>query len=235
MTDRLVKTVRLQEGVYATGKAVEDSGHVFRVVHLVRDTADLHAPEGVTACCGASFAPGTLVEVPWGETWPHNVCVTRAPWSRRAMEASFLAAEIQAGLGGRSDEEMAASFAACERLMKARFDWATASDAGGWEFSASFNGILVGDHRFPRGRDLGLEPLTAELVRASVFRIYSCGVRDGCPKHVTRSETFSLNDVEVILERLTVNERSATSIDLQELTWCLIVGSCSETVTDAMF
>jgi hypothetical protein len=235
MTDRLVKTVRLQEGLRANGNTVDDSGSVFRVVHLVALASDLDTPEGVTACCGAWFAPGALVEVPWGELWPHHVCVMRAPWSRRAMEASFLATETATGLAGRTSAEMATSFAVSERLMKARFDWVDATEAGGWEFSASFNGILFGDHRFPRGRDLGLEPLTAELVRAGVFRIYSCGVRDGCPKHATYSETFSLNDVSVILEGLAKHERLAASIDLQELTWCLIVGSCSETVTDAMF
>jgi hypothetical protein len=35
--------------------------------------------------------------------------------------------------------------------------------------------------------------------------------------------------VDVIEERLTLQEHRALSVDLQELAWCLIFGACSKT------
>ncbi len=89
-----VRTVRLREGVYATGAAVSDNiGEPTRVIHLASPDADLGHPDGVEVCCGVRFAPDTLEEVPWGELWPHARCVRRSPWRRPEIESSFQAAE----------------------------------------------------------------------------------------------------------------------------------------------
>ena len=113
--------------------------------------------------------------------------------------------------------------------MNPREDWTNANDSEDWVYTASFNGALIGEYRFPRGVDVGLDSLSVELVRPHVLRVHSCGVRDGCPKHEVQSETFSLDERPVIERRLSFQEHWALSIDLQELAWCLIFGACSKT------
>lgn len=88
---RTVKLVRLREGVYVTGKKVPKDVSLHRVPHLVDVAADLDSPDGVTACCGVEFAPGTLMDVPWIELLPHRPCLRRSPWPARLIEADFLA------------------------------------------------------------------------------------------------------------------------------------------------
>ncbi len=76
---RTSKLVRLRVGVFATGAPVGESQSPPRAVHVIAISADLHAPEGVTAYCGAHFAPGTLAEVPWGTMEPHGQCRRLSP------------------------------------------------------------------------------------------------------------------------------------------------------------
>lgn len=75
MSARTVKLVRLREGVYATGARVGDECRPPRVVHAVDIVSDLDAPEGVVVCCGAHFAPGTLLAVIGRELLPHKHCL----------------------------------------------------------------------------------------------------------------------------------------------------------------
>lgn len=77
---RTVKLVRLRVGVFATGVAVGERRQPSRPAHVVDISADLDAPEGVTACCGVPFAAGTLVEVPWMTMDPHRLCRERSPF-----------------------------------------------------------------------------------------------------------------------------------------------------------
>ncbi|SRR6266496_239273 len=95
-----------------------------------------------------------------------------------------------------------------------------------WEYTASFNGVFEDAQRKSRAADLGVESLVVELARRNVFRIWSCGVRDGCSRHATYTETYSLDEIGLIEKRLTVHENMASSIDIQELAWCLVVGDC---------
>jgi hypothetical protein len=236
MSEQRMKTVRLREGVYASGRTVTDEAGPGRVVHLVDTRCDLDTPAGVTVCCGAQFEPGTLEEVAWGEQWPHENCVRRSPWTRRVLEDAFRATDDELARLEDDQAEVDACVAVAEEIMTARSDWVEHEEYPPyWEYTASFNGVLVGDRRYPRHRDLGLEVLTAHVVKPGVFRIHSCGVRDGCSVHTTRTETFSLDEVDVIEERLTVHEYMADSIDLQALAWCLLVGACARTDTDSMF
>lgn len=78
---RTVKLVRLRVGVFADGTTVGERPQPPRSVHVVAISTDVDAPEGVPAYCGAHFAPGVLVEVPWTSMEPHNVCRLRSPIS----------------------------------------------------------------------------------------------------------------------------------------------------------
>lgn len=78
---RTVKLVRLRVGVFADGTTVGERPQPPRSVHVVDISADLDASEGVTAYCGADFASGALVEVPWTSMEPHNLCRLRSPIS----------------------------------------------------------------------------------------------------------------------------------------------------------
>jgi hypothetical protein len=220
VADLGVKPARVREGVSSAG-----GGGVSRVVHLVPQAAEVEGSEDVHACCGAWFAPGTWEDVAWGELWPHAVCVERSPVRRSVLERAFQAAETQST---GSDDEWKSSFRAAEKIVSLREDWGGAIDSEDWVYGASFNGALAGESRFPRSVDIGLAPLSVELVCPRVFRIHSCGVREGCVKHGVHSETYSLDDVTAIKERLTLQEQRALSIDLQELAWCLIFGACSK-------
>lgn len=217
--DLAVKPARIRE-------SVSSEGGVSRVVHLVPQVAEVDGSEDVHACCGAWFAPGTWEDVTWGELWPHAVCVERAPVRRSVLERAFQAVETHST---GSEEEWESSFQTAVNVMNLREDWVNKDASQDWFYTASFNGAVSGEYRFPRSVDVGLDPLSAELVRPHVFRVHSCGVRDGCPKHAVQSETFSLDEVKVIAERLAAHEDRAMSIDLQELAWCLIFGACSKT------
>lgn len=221
LPDLAVKPVRLREDVTSAG-----ADGPCRVVHLVARAAELDGTDDVPACCGVRLMPGVWEDAPWGELWPHAKCVERAPVRRSVLERAF---EIAQPESSDNEEEWNASFQAVENVMNQRDDWVNDDDSQDWVYTASFNGAVSGEYRFPRSVDVGLDPLSAELVRPHVFRIHSCGVRDGCPKHAVLTETFSLEDVNVIKERLIVHEHRALSIDLQELAWCLIFGACSKT------
>lgn len=228
MVDLPVRLVRLREDAVPAG---EDSPT--RVVHLVEHTTEGTEGDGegdgtddVQTCCGAQLVASTWEGVAWGTLWPHAVCVERAPVRRVGLEWVFQAAENESS---GSDEEWAASFKLVEKIVNPREDWTNAADSEDWVYTASFNGALSGEYRFPRGVDMGLEPLSVELVRPYVLRVHSCGVRDGCPKHAVQSATFSLDEQSVIKRRLTFQEHRALSIDLHELAWCLIFGACAQT------
>ena len=216
-----VRPVRLRQGVSSVGV---DS--VSRVVHLVVRAVELDSTEVIEACCGVQFGSGVLEEVAWGELWPHRRCVERAPVRRSVLERAFEVAQPESS---DNEEEWKASFQVVEKVMTRREDWVNEDDSQDWVYTASFNGAMAGEDRFPRSVDIGLDPLSAELVQPQVFRIHSCGVRDGCPKHAVQGETFSLGDVKEIIERLAAHEDRALSVDLQELAWCLIFGACSKT------
>jgi hypothetical protein len=222
--DLPVRLVRLRDDVSPAG---EDSPA--RVVHLVPQPTEETVGDGsgdVGTCCGGQLVAGTWEDVAWGTLWPHAVCVERARVRRSVLERAFQAAENESS---SSDEEWASSFKRVEKIVNQREDWTNAKDSEDWVYTASFNGALTGEYRFPRGVDVGLEPLSVELVRPYVFRVHSCGVRDGCPKHAVQAETFSLDEPVVIGRRLTLQEHRALDIDLQELAWCLIFGACSKT------
>jgi hypothetical protein len=218
--DLPVRLVRLGEGVSPVGE-----GGPARVVHLAPQKTAGDNADDVETCCGGQLVAGTWEVVAWGTLWPHAVCVERSPVGRSELERAFQAAE---NLSVGSDEEWASSFKLAEKIVHPREDWTNASDSEDWVYTASFNGALTGEYRFPRGVDVGIEPLSVELVRPYVLRVHSCGVRDGCPKHAVRSETFSLDEPVVIKRRLAFQEHWALSIDLQQLAWCLIFGACSK-------
>lgn len=218
--DLAVRPVRLREDVSSAG-----ADGPCRVVHLVARAAEMDGSDDVQAHCGVRLMPGVWEDAPWGELWPHAKCVERAPVRRSVLERAFQAAETPSS---GSEEEWKASFQIAENVMNQREDWVNEDASQDWFYTASFNGAVSGEYRFPRSVDVGLDPLSAELVRPHVFRIHSCGVRDGCPKHAAQSETFSLDEVNVIVERLAAHEDRAVSIDLQELAWCLIFGACSK-------
>jgi hypothetical protein len=90
---RTVKLVRLRVGVYATGRTVGRRQPPVRGVHVVGVAVDLDAPEGVIAYCGVYFAPGTLVEVPWGR-WGRTRCAAdgrRSPSLPRCISPALTA------------------------------------------------------------------------------------------------------------------------------------------------
>lgn len=94
---RASKLARLRVGVFADGTAVGERQTPSRVVHVMDISADLDAPQGVTTYCGAHFAPGTLVEVPWMTMEPHNMCRRLSPIdlsliNRKPPEAGDVAA-----------------------------------------------------------------------------------------------------------------------------------------------
>lgn len=78
---RSVKLVRLQEGVFATGATTEDGHSLPRVVHAVDSSVDLSASDGVTALCGAHFAPNSLVDVSHASAVAHRLCLRHLPTS----------------------------------------------------------------------------------------------------------------------------------------------------------
>lgn len=73
------KLVRLREGVFATGKPMDEGDALPRVVHVVDSSADLSSPSGVTALCGAHFAPNCLIEVAAISTKAHRLCLRHLP------------------------------------------------------------------------------------------------------------------------------------------------------------
>lgn len=76
-----VKLVRLREGIFATGSPVNDGHTPPRVVHAVDSSVDLGATDGVTALCGAHFAPNTLLDAAEENTTAHRLCLRRLPSS----------------------------------------------------------------------------------------------------------------------------------------------------------
>jgi hypothetical protein len=106
-------------------------------------------------------------------------------------------------------------------------DWVRDDAENVWTYEASFNGVFPGDRLYPRYRDLGLERLTVQVPYPGAVHIHACGVRDGCSRHVTRTETFSLADLDTVERRISSHEIAATSIQLAELAWCLVTGQCA--------
>jgi hypothetical protein len=238
---RTVKLVRLRDGVDVFGNTVETDGQPQRLRHLVSIDADLDSPGGVRAFCGLEFPAGTLVEMPWIERLPHRLCLRRSPWPQRKIEAEYMAAQVMPQVSDLPTElaeearailgvmpDVIASIAAASRIFENRSGWT--QDVNGepaWEYTESFGGVLIGEKRFPRNHDLGLLPLTAEVVKPGVLRVRSCGVLGGCPTHAVHTEHLSLDKVDVIEKRLTDWQTRARMVGLERLSWCLIVGPCS--------
>lgn len=238
---RTVKLVRLRDGVDVFGNTVETNGQAQRLGHLVRIDADLDSPGGVRACCGLEFPAGTLVEMPWIEKLPHGLCLRRSPWPRRKIEADYMAANVMPQVSDLPAElaeealaildvmpDVVASIAAATRIFENRPGWTQdVNREPAWEHTESFGGALIGEKRFPRNHDLGLFPLTAEVVKPSVLRVRSCGVLGGCPTHAVHTEQLALDNVDIIGKRLADLEVRARAVGLERLSWCLIVGPCS--------
>jgi hypothetical protein len=129
-----------------------------------------------------------------------------------------------------SDEDIDASIALVDKVFEERGgDWVRDIEGVTWIYEASFNGVFPGDRLCPRGRDIGLARLAVEVPYPGAVHIHACGVRDGCSRHLARTETFSLNDMDAVERRISSHEIAATSIPLMELAWCLITGDCSVT------
>jgi hypothetical protein len=91
-TERRTKRVRLLEGVYALGQEHNDYCGLLgpaRVVHLADINADLESPTGVTAWCGAHFAPRTLEVVEHEGLAPHNGCRRASQEGLRTFTVSY--------------------------------------------------------------------------------------------------------------------------------------------------
>lgn len=237
-TERRTKRVRLREGVYALGQEYTGPrdlpGGPARVVHLVNATVDLDSPGGVTAMCGAQFAPHTLEVVERKDLTPHLGCRRALPkWPRTSTVSNLENDQVGTTLARRArpdSQETRVSRMIAQKIFNSRHDWELY--LGVWTYTASFNGVLSEENQFPRGRDIGIEFLTAQASEPGFLAISSCGIREGCMEHTVRHETVPLDRVTMIDEVLEVQERRATSIDLQRLSWCLIVGQCSKTTAD---
>lgn len=247
-TVRTVQLVRLREGVFATGERVRSGDRrPRRLVHLVDVAADLESSDGVRACCGVEFAPGTLMAVPWIEDLPHKRCLRQSPWAGWRIEADYLAGRVvpavqrlSAGVEAEvlaildAIPAVAGSIEAANRIVGQRDGWVQVPDGVlAWEYAGSLQGALIGEKRYPRNHDLGLAPLTVELVTPGVLRIRWCGVVGGCSEHLVRVEDVALDDVSLVERRLVRAEVHARAVGLGRLSWCLILGPCAaRPVTD---
>lgn len=233
-----IKLVRLREGIYVDGSPVEpERGVPRRVVHLLTgEMVTLDFNEGTpweerlpaVSCCGVAFPPGTFEEVPWGTELPHKLCMatTRIPHSY--IERLFLDAQEVSRRMSFDDKAHDLVSRTLQSLLGKRSDWEFVEDDGVWTYTASFSGVFTEDARFPRGRDMGLELLEISLAGGTHVRVNSCGVRDGCPKHLANIRMFSLpEDVQILNNRLASLENQATSVLLDDLLWCLFKGKCS--------
>jgi hypothetical protein len=232
--------VRLQAGVLPSGLPADQPclSHK-RPVHVVPEALMVKAnsdggpgavagTEPVAACCGLEFEPGAVEAVAWGTVWPHEVCVRKTGHPRSFVSRVYREARDWMLRTNASDEDIDASTALMEKVLLARGrDWVQDESGDIWTYEASFNGVFPGDRLHPRGRDIGLERLTVEVPYPGVVHIHACGVRDGCSRHLARTETFSLDDMEAVEKRITSHQVAATSIPLMELAWCLVTGDCS--------
>lgn len=131
-------------------------------------------------------------------------------------------------MGQKPEKDMMTSIGALAKvLMTHGRDWVRDEDGYRWVYEASFNGVFSGGRLFPRGTDLGLQPLHVELHYPGEVRIHSCGVRDGCSRHQVRTGDFPLDDVAALERRISTHEIAATSISLRDMAWCLVTGDCS--------
>lgn len=233
--------VRLRDGVFPSGLPVpadHSRRSRERPVHIVpkelvvepngNGSGAVVGNEPVTACCGVVFEPGTVEAVAWGTVWPHEVCVQKTGDPRSFVSRVYREARDWTSRLDASDEDFEASIALVEGVLAARGrDWVQDDEGDMWTYEASFSGVFPGNRLYPRGRDIGLERLAVEISYPGVVHIHACGVRDGCSRHLVRTETFSLNDMEAVERRISSHEVAATSIPLMELAWCLVTGDCS--------
>lgn len=211
--------VRLRKGVYADGSIVDVETRVVppRVVHLIdSETARLDPEEkwpwekrlpAVVSCCGATFQPGTLEEVPWGTERPHKLCTVATRIPESYIERNFLDAQEVARHTAEAESD-GASFAlvseTLQELLNDRDDWEFAEDVYVWTYTASFSGVFTRDERFPRGRDLGLELLELTYAGGMYIRVDTCGIREGCPEHLSKVDLYAVPDnVESLKNQLT--------------------------------
>jgi hypothetical protein len=235
--------VRLRDGVYADGSAVDrERGVPSRVVHLIASECIGLDPEekmpwekalpAAVTCCGVTFQPGTLEEVPWGTEWPHRLCVQTAPQPRSYIERHFLDAQQVPSEHEFDEKAYALGSATLRDLLGKRAGWELVEDTDEndvWSYTTSFQGVFTREQRFPRGRDLGLELLEITRVGNLDIRLDTCGVQDGCPDHLSRIEMFTLPGGVASLEKqLAPLEQQASSILLPDLMWCLFAGPCSQ-------
>jgi hypothetical protein len=232
--------VRRREGVFPSGQPEKnDNQNLNRVVHVVlvssvaelREddiTSDMTNRESWVSCCGVEFAPYTIELVDWGTGYPHKVCVSKAGYPETFV--SRMHREARDVILGRTatEEDITASIATLDRLFaNCGRDWIRNEEGDGRTYEASFNGVFSGDRLFPRGIDLGLQYLHVELLYPGEVHLHSCGIRDGCSRHLVRTETLPLNDPAALQERISSLETAAEGIQLEGMIWCLFTGDCS--------
>jgi hypothetical protein len=208
-----------------------------RSVHVVRTTsvgelehADISPvmtnTKQWTSCCDVVFAPGTVELVAWGTQSPHEGCVRKSGYPQSFVKRMHHEA-CNVLRRASADDDMSESIAVLDSVLTKRgSDWARNKRGDEWLYEASFNGVFSNKRMFPRGVDIGLQPLHVELLYPGTVQINSCGVRDGCSLHAVRAETFSLTDIQAFNTRVSSHEVHATSIMLGKMIWCLLAGEC---------
>jgi hypothetical protein len=249
--------VRRREAVLPTGEplatapapaepVLADKGRPVHIVHgryTIKDSCrpdrDTPPPQSLTdvtntipweSCCGTVFAPGTVELVAWGGVFdPHGQCIRKTGESFSFVERLFREArDTELHLAASLEDMESAIVALNEVMVKRDRDWVCVSEGDFWTYEGSF-GAFPGHRINPRGVDLGLERLAVQIPFPGTVYVHTCGVRDGCPKHRTRTITFTQNDLKKLKESLAVYEEASTSFDLSELAWCLIQGDCAKT------
>ena len=192
--------VRRRQGVLPSGQPDETRNQgQSRAVHvvLVSVVTELRYVEitpGMTnyqpwkSCCGVEFAPYTVELVEWGTDYPDRVCVSKAGYPESFVSRMHREARDAILSRNASEEEMSTSIEKLGKLFTGRGpDWVQNQAGDEWCYEASFNGVFSSERLFPRGTDLGLEHLHVELSYPAEVHIHSCGIRDGCARHLARA------------------------------------------------
>lgn len=190
--------------------------------------------------CGTVIEPEGAEPVAWGSEFEiHDECVRNSghPSSyvkrmlREARDMELRYRDSSSGEdGGDREAAMTASMATLNEVLAGRDrDWVCDDDEGDWwTYEGSFGGAFPGDLIQPRDVDMGLERLTVQIPFADTVYIHSCGVRDGCPKHISHTTAFPLTDLDALKKSLSAHEDASILFDLSELARCLIRGACAK-------
>jgi hypothetical protein len=240
MTRLHMMLVREKDNASATGQpgstGNQDLDHPVHVVLVttvteldrIDITPEMTNSEPWTTCCGVVFAPGTVELVAWGTRKPHEECEHESTYPRTFVERMYREARDEALSFNVSEEDMTDSIVALDNVLTKRGrDWVRNTAGNKWTYEASFNGAFYSNHMLPRGVDIGLQPLRVELLIPGEVYVHSCGIRDGCRRHLVHTEPLSLNDMAHLKRRITSQEAAAESFRLPEMVWCLVAGDCS--------